>query len=651
MTDRNELDITKVAERFDSGERMAVDQVETGQWYWVKSKATYDWGDYKKGDTYEWFGCVMDIGSNYVQIESPHSRNGHNGKRVHFDEFDDVLRFEPNPEAVIEKNKGEYVQKIAALNGEISELTALLGVVPTKMVAEKLQEGTNALVVVSGQVDVSSYKVALIEAKQKTLPALFKAMEEAHVELARWMSAPIMGMKAQMESWKGSQNLLEDRIHTLELYAGLTEDAVAVREGDPAAREEKLRVMQRRYYMDEECLVAYEAGGMDIRDITGFDKWLSRPENFQRILPFPRCAVAFRVRRENKEREAATLMQAFINVQLNDMDKTTFLYVRNGDQIWRVNCDFDFGEKIVPDMNEFDPSQPMMMKRFANRIDKIIPLSAWEVMREKSEEVARKCEEQAAQEAANPGGKYPHIYDAYSEWREYEPFNHSSVHYDEGLAEISKRIKEYNRVAVIIQGLFDRSMVLHPHNPVQVWQQDSFAASIELIYDATTLTYGDKPDFEAYRKRLNRRITDKSVVVGQEDYWMRAEADKENRRQENDYRSSHRFHYTRYSPHGNPGPGFVAQMAEWKPRSAKAVFRWERERQRERYLGTVACTITVPASELLNVSAYKPGDFKQFFDDPRTRREYLQWAPLMLAAEDYHAGKTTLGNTQRNAYE
>lgn len=651
MTDHNELDISKTAERFDSGERMAVDQVATGQWYWVKETVKWDHENHKKGDTYEWFGCAMDIGSNYVEIQSPPSKNGYNSTRVHFDEFEERLRFEPNPESVIEENKNRYAQRIAALTGDISELTARLGVVPTKMVADKLQEGTNALVAVSSQVDVSSYKVALIEAKEKTLPALFKAMEEAHIQLARWMGAPIMTMKAQMEPWKASKDLLEDRIHTLELYAGLTEDAVQVRDGTPAAREEKLRVMQRRFYMDEECLVAYEAGGMDIRDITAFDSWLAKPENYERILPFQRCAVAFRVRREEKDRETRTLLQAFINVALREMDTTTFLYVRNGEQIWRVNCAFDFGDKIVPDISEFDPSQPMMVKMFASRVDEIIPLSAWEVMREKSQEVSRKRKEQAAQKALNPEGYYPYLYDPNDEWRQYEPFNHSNVHYDEALAEIGRRIKEYNRVAVIIQGLFDRSMVLHPHNPVQVWQPDSFAANIELIYDATTLTYGDKPDFDAYRKRLNRRLTDKSVVVGQEDYWMRVEAEKENKRQENDHRSSHRSHYTRYKPYGNPGPGLVGQIAEWKPRVGKAVFRWERQRQRDRYLGPVSCTISVPAEELLNVSAYKPGDFKQFFDDPRTRREYLKWAPLMLAAEDYHAGKMRREENKESYYE
>ncbi len=45
---------------------------------------------------------------------------------------------------------------------------------------------------------------------------------------------------------------------------------------------------------------------------------------------------------------------------------------------------------------------------------------------------------------------------------------------------------------------------------------------------------------------------------------------------------------------------------------------------------------TAPVDELLNVSAYQKGDFKIFFADPRTRGEYLRWAPLLMAAEKWH---------------
>lgn len=44
----------------------------------------------------------------------------------------------------------------------------------------------------------------------------------------------------------------------------------------------------------------------------------------------------------------------------------------------------------------------------------------------------------------------------------------------------------------------------------------------------------------------------------------------------------------------------------------------------------------------MNIDAYTSGDFRLFFNDPRTRADYLQWAPLLLEAEEYHAGNRTV---------
>lgn len=640
-----DISIRSIAERWDSGERHGVDTVAIGQWYWVKNIVRWDdeYPDKKKGEAVEWLGCAMEVGSNFVELHSPRERQGgFDSVRVHFDEFEDTLRYEPNAEAVIASNISHYQQRVNTLLGEVREVTARLGVVPTERIEDHSGEATNALVAVTGQPDTKAYKNALIEAKDKTLPDLFKEIEKANGNLARWMMAPTMSLQASIGPMKKSIKVVEDRIYTLELYAGLTEEAVQVREGDPAAREEKLRIMQRRLYMDEECLVNYEAGGMEMKHVEQFDAWLSRDENFFRLLPFERCMVAFRVRRFAKEREAATLWQSFVNISLKDGDKTTFLYVRNGGQLWRVNCEFDFGANLVPDRSAFDPSQPMMVKMFANRVDGFIPLSQWEVMRDDELENERKRAEWNEQNSDEDRIRNPYGWMGSSmRHREYSPFDHTNVYYDEAMKMVGEEIKKYNRVAVIVQGLFDRSLVLHPHAPVRVWEPTSFASSIEVIYDATTLTHGDKPDFEAYRTRLNASIDVNSLVVGQEDFWLRAEAHKENERQRKDHRNKNRSYYSRYRPYGDEGPGRVSHMAVWKARAKKAVFRWTRERKTYDFYNRapISVSIEVPSSELLNVSAYTPGDFKQFFEDPRTRQDYLQWAPLMLTAEDYLAGK------------
>jgi hypothetical protein len=655
--------VTGKAEAFDSGFRTGFEQCQIGQFYWVISKASSardiddDDADVelpakrklRKGDTYEWLGCVMEKGSNFVELHSqPSEHGGYSTTRVHVEEFEERLRFEPDADAYIQRKIGQYQAEVKHLLGQVQEVTAKLGVVPQQKIAEhSVGDGQNALAVISTQVDTDKYKNQLIVAKDETLPELFKKVETANKRLAGWMMAPSLPVKATIGPMKESIKQVEDRIYTIELYAGLTEEAVQCCDGDPAPMGEKLRVMQRRLYMDEECLANYTAGGMDITDVREFDEWISKPENRDRILPFPRTLVAMRVRREDKEREdGGKLYTAFVNVSLQQADKKTFLYVRNGDQVWRVDADFEFDEMIIPDRSTFDPSEPMMVKMFAGRVKDFMPKREWDFLVEQDKERKRLYEEW---EAANPNARdwdNPHRGRAHElDFYEWEPADPTSVYFDEASEFIADEIKRYNRIAVIIQGLFDRSMVLHPHQPVQVWNPISFEGAVELIYDAMTLTHGDKPDFEAYREELNKTLGPNSIVTGQEDFWMLREAEKENERQERDWRNRdrQRSNYTRYRPYGNDGPGLVSRMDEWKARAKKAVFRWTYQRG---YYGDGAernAKLDVPASALLNVSAYKPGDYKRFFSDPRTRKEYLKWAPLMLAAEDYHAGALELG--------
>lgn len=625
------------------------DLIEIGQWYWVTDTVRWD-GAWKrddgspipKGETVRWLGCVMEIGSNYIYLQSPERDRSSTSERIHIRHFWDRLEYEPNAEAYIASQTASSQERVNTLLGRVKEVTARLGVVPQQKIADHTSGSDNALAVVATQVDTNAYKNELVKAKDETLPELFKQVEEAHKDLAQWMMAPTMPTKALMRPMKESVKQVEDRIYTISLYAGLTEEAVKVCDGDPAGVTERLRVMQRRLYMDEECIANYTAGGVDVTTIDKFDAWISKPENRDRLLPFPRTLAAFRVRRFDKDREDGGNLGTMIeNLQLKEADKWTFLYVRNGDQVWRITCDFEFDEMIFPDGDMLNLNKPMMVKMFGGKIDKMITRDEWEVRKAAEVEHERLYNEW---KEANPGKSWienPHNNSVgfRRNMDDYQPFDRNNVYYDEVVAKIAADMKRYNRIAVIIQGLFDRSLVLHPHPPVQIWSESGFATAVELVHDATTLTHGEKPDFEAYRRKLNASIGPDSIVTGQQDYWLRVMAQRENERQERDWRSRqrNRSNWTRYKPYGNPGPRFIGPMDEWKPRAKKAVFRWLKDPRWSNEPGRPS-SIEVPIHELFNVSAYKPGDFKQFFADPRTRQEYLKWAPLLLAAEDYHAG-------------
>jgi len=635
------------------------DPVEIGQWYWTK---VID----HKGNEKELFTCVTHVGSNYVEMTTP----GQTSYRIHFDLWESTCRRELNPEDHIKGRIAHYQKKVHRLMSEVKEVTALLGVgsVPA------LTDGTAAMVKATSDRSYSTYSKDLAKAKEETLPELFKRIENANKSMATWMKASTVPLLAKSAQLKSVINEVEERIFNVELYAGLVESVVQVKDGKTAPINAKVHLLQRRCYMDEECLAQYQTGGMEFKDIRKFDRWLARRENMDRILPFPKCVVAFRVRREHKERYldgGENPLVGFISIMLKEeADKATFLYIRNGSQLYRLQTAIDFDEKLFPDMkyklgNPSNPGEMLWAKTFAGSTpDDIITDSEYRSIVEKHErEVKEWKKAQAAYKAAikSPEAKRrakekglkhpdhtcvdvpwvdsfgPHMYD------HYEPYTPDNVNFDDISDWIKGNLKEHNRIALILQGLLDRSPVFHPHPPWQIWTPEGFLQALELVYDETrTLPAGEKPDFEFYRRRLNATLKTGSITVGQEDAWLLLEGEKE-RNRVRDRRGSYYYMSRKHQPYGNPGPGTIARVASLK-RNGRCTFRWQRRGGWSAKKDIINTSFECSPDVLLNVDAYTPGDFKLFFNDPRTRAEYLQWAPLLLEAEEYHAGNRKVGS-------
>ena len=89
----------------------------------------------------------------------------------------------------------------------------------------------------------------------------------------------------------------------------------------------------------------------------------------------------------------------------------------------------------------------------------------------------------------------------------YVQWSKASVYFDDISAKVQAQVDRHNRLVLVLQGLLDRSPVFHPHPPWKIWNADGMAAAMELLYDESrALVSGPKPDFEAYRARLNRSI-------------------------------------------------------------------------------------------------------------------------------------------------
>ena len=623
------------------------DDPEVGRWYWVKDR-----------DEDEWLGCVTHVGSNYVKLEGPDDGyiNSTYGTRVHFDIFWEVCRYEPDAAGKIRGKVEKHRNRFNGLMEDVKRISGKLGIA-----AKELTDGdhTQALATRKGE-PIPDYRGALVKAKEEELPEIFKQMRHEADMMAVWMKAETIPMVGQRKKLEGTLDKVNRRILAVDLYAGLSEEAVEIRKGKPAEIAEPVRLFQRRHYMDEESLANYKAGGMDYKSIEDFDEWMAQSENRDRILPFPRSIVAFQVRRHTKERRANTLSGFIRIVHEMQEDKRTFLYVRNGEQLWRLSTAIDFGEKLFPDLDEMVlyGREKLWMHTGGLGLKNIITDRQYRALIEKDKEKLREWKKKMAQKKADkaagkdvePPG--PWDWKPRAEADQYEEFTDKSVYYDDAAKKISDALEEHNRVATVIQGIFDRSPVFAPHPPWKIWTNDGFHEALRLVYDKDrALVGGEKPDFEAYRRRLNSQLKKGCVTVGQERAWLMHEALKREGRRRYGYDEDDLRMAVLYTPYGNDGPGFLARVTQYRPRVKKCVYRWERDRQGYQYdwdgrrkKGKLPCSFQVPVDSLLNVSAYTPGDYKIFFSDPRTREEYLKWAPFLLVAEDYHAGKVQVDN-------
>lgn len=637
----------------------ADDRPAVGSWWWVTADPQDEPSCDRPGR--QWLGCIVEQGSNYVKIEGVRLR-----QRVGMDDFHAACSPEPQPRAFIDAQIGRHRDRVRGLMGKIRDLCHRLGV-PMRHALAAQESSSTALAVAHGVGDVKKYERALVRAREKTLPELFAQVKAEHDRMANWMNAELIPAQAELSAAMEVTEVIKGKIHTVKLYAGLQEELVQVREGDPAELGARVHLMQRMHFMDEECLARYEAGGMDFKDIEAFDAWLASDGNFGRVLPHERCVVAFRIRRNAKDYGD---LNAFISFRFNQHNKATFLYIRNGRQLWRMRTSVEFGEALFPRREDEDllGDQELWVKadeydlsRFRGIITRHQRDAEIEHHRARRAHMAQKLwqwhragkpEDDWLCTATSDDFDYHHkLGEQYAQtgrpdhWHlgvhceadEYELLAPENIYYDDAMRRVRAAALEHNRIAVIVQGLLDRSTCLHPHPPWRIWTPEGFAAGIELVYDVSrALSPGEAPDFEEYRRQLNQGLRTGCHTIGQYGAWSE--------HMERLYGDAAWRHEGR---HGR-GPGKIHRVHRMG-RDGSCEFRWTRRRAKAKwidhpekpgYLKAVYPEIEVrwvcPADRLTCVDAYTPGDFHLFYDDPRVRADYLRWAPILLACEDWH---------------
>lgn len=307
--------------------------------------------------------------------------------------------------------------------------------------------GADQAVAVKTQMAASRAVVAT--ARKAALEAQAHAKELIRAQQAA-LEAQLRAMAAELEPLQAQIAMYEEGIWTMNLYLGRDEEIHTLASGEPAPAGTPIHVRQQVLAMDEESALFAEAGGMDVRDVEAFDRWItSDPAHLQQVLPEQRGVVAIIPRRQGRDYK-----DPWLQVVMNEANAQTWWLIRNGDNLYRMLTNFHVGTRLVPARNEFT-------SMFVDSMTK---------------------------KPLEPGSRA---------WLKAEKA-------------AGARERHYMRIALILQGLVDRTAVFHPLpvSGLSLLQPEHYDAGhvVLIADDENQLTTGRKP-FYQWLAEKNRQLT------------------------------------------------------------------------------------------------------------------------------------------------
>ncbi|MFC4225504.1 hypothetical protein [Lysinibacter cavernae] len=252
--------------------------------------------------------------------------------------------------------------------------------------------------------------------------------------------------------------LLQDGIAAVNLYVGRDESIELLRDGAPAPEEEPLTIRQTVLSMDEECAVNPEGGGIDSDSIWAFTDWLlSDEKQLNKVIPEPKSVVALRPRRKAKHYSD----NPYENAARNQGNFDTYWLIRNGEKIFLMSTDFNLGVNVIPPPDEFT-------KMFISRWDG---------------------------KPLQPGSK---------EWLLAEK-------------QANARTRHYMKVALVLQGLIDRTPVLHPlpHPALSLLSDQHYEQGfVKLVTDNENAVESGRLPFDKWIQTLKSQVNTGERIIG-----------------------------------------------------------------------------------------------------------------------------------------
>jgi hypothetical protein len=326
---------------------------------------------------------------------------------------------------------------------------------------ENVQQSSSTDLVPSGSVSPESYKKSMALARSKALRTK-KQIEIKQAELKKLLDDQMSQAMAVVRPLQEMVSRLEDAIRTVNLFTGRDEEILTLRgdEYEPASADEPIVVRQMVLAMDEECAAYAEEGGIDSLDIEEFDEWLlSDPAHLDQVLPEQRGIVALVPRFDPKN-----YYDPWKNAVAGSGDRQTYFLIRNGQRLYRMWTAYSTGKTLVPKEDEF--TSFFRIRGVMGQTDSMLKPG--------TESWAR------AEKAADA------------------------------------RKRHYMKAALILEGLIQRTKVLHPL-PAGASFLDPEAyhsGTVRVVLDAENTLASGRESFRAWQKSLMKKLRVGMRIVG-----------------------------------------------------------------------------------------------------------------------------------------
>jgi DNA-binding transcriptional regulator GbsR (MarR family) len=255
-------------------------------------------------------------------------------------------------------------EEIAALETELRQAQESMRAVHQQVaIAAPLQQspGENALVAVRKAADGINERmkamVAVAEQRREVLATHMNSMKCLDKVLGRYREEYGVAAMAMISDQFAFAEQTRAGMHSLSFFTGEGVTVETLRQGAPAAADAPLTLYQSLLYLDEELAVNLLSHGFDYRSLPELGNILQDMTLVERMIPAARGAVLVRVRREGVQYiPIQTLGDILLNAAMNVENETTYLLVRNGENVHLVQSEVTSGETrhLFPARKEID---------------------------------------------------------------------------------------------------------------------------------------------------------------------------------------------------------------------------------------------------------------------------------------------------------